>query len=528
MKKYIYIMLLAVTVTFTGCQKADFADNYADPNKIAETTVPKQFTGILATNRDYVVPNYNNYFIIYRPTLLPWTQAAGSINGLSQYVVGSASVNEQWNRNYYRMFQQYRELEKVYNGLPEEEQANNRIFWLAANIYVFDHTQKMVDLFGYIPFSDAGRLSQNGGDYLSSLPAYDSSQEIYTSMLDQLKAFADELNTISISASTKTVFDTQDYINHGDITLWKKYCNSLRLRILNRVSGVSEFSSRADSEISDILGNSGSYPIVDANDENIQVEVVDLDSPINSKGFENGFGSDGWYTNFAGKKMVDHMNDNTDPRIRVFFEPAEDDGVSYRGINPLDDGTAQTTAADNGEISLFNRSAFNQNEFFPGVLISAAEVNFIKAEYYLRGGNDAMAQTAYETGVEQSTEWYYWVRTLSADDVSGPLTPLGATEVADYLASADVVWSGSDADKMKLIATEKWIHYGVVQLHESWAEQRRLDLPELEFLPDNANTQSLPPVRWLYPDNERSRNTENFQAVSSMDNMTTKIFWDIN
>ncbi len=521
MKKYIYIVLILLTVIYTGCQESDFADNYADPDKIAETTVPKQFTGILATNKDYVVPNYNNYFIIFRTTLLPWTQSAGWINSLSQYQVGSASIDEQWNKNYYKMFQQYRELEKVYNNLSEDEQQKNRIFWLAANIYVFDHTQKMVDLFGYIPFTDAGKLSQNGGDYLASLPTYDSSIGLYTKMLDELKTIADELNNISLSSATQTIFDTQDYINHGNVLLWRKYCNSLRLRILNRVSATSEFSSRSDSEIASILGND---PVIDTNDENIQIEVVSLDTPINSKGFKNGFGSDGWYTNYAGKKMIDYMNANTDPRRRVIFEPGT--GGVYRGIDPLDDANTQTLAADSGDISLFNRSTLNENEFFPGVLMNAAEVNFIKAEYYLRTNNDAMAQAAYEKGIEQSIDWYYWVRTVSAIDISGPLVPLGATEISDYISN--VAWSGSDADKMKLIATEKWIHYGVIQLHESWAEQRRLDLPELQFLPDNANTQSLPPVRWLYPDNERSRNTENYQAVSSMDNMTTKIFWDIN
>ncbi|MCF7569259.1 SusD/RagB family nutrient-binding outer membrane lipoprotein [Sabulilitoribacter arenilitoris] len=524
MKKHIYIILIAISLVFIGCQESEFADNYTHPNKIGETTVPKQFTGVLRANLDYVLPNYRNYFVVLRTTLLRWTQAAGWINSLSQYQVGAASVDDQWN-NYYTMFTQYRELEKVYSTLTVEEQQKLRIYWLAASIYVYDHTQDMVDLFGYIPFSEAGKLSQNGGDYLASLPAYDSSQTIYTKMLDDLKAIADELNSISIDSATKAVFDTQDYINHGDILLWKKYCNSLRLRILNRVSGASEFSSRSETEMASILGNSSSYPVIESNDENIQIEVVNLDTPINSKGFEQGFGSQGWYTNYAGKRMVDHMNDNTDPRIRAIYELGSN---GYQGIDPLGDPSAQTDLADNGDISLFNRSTFNQNEYFPGMLMNAAEVNFLKAEYYLREGNDGAAKTAYDIGIQQSIEWYYWVRSVSNDDISGPLAPLGATEVDDYIAEIDIAWGGTDNEKLELIATQKWLHYSVVQLRESWAEQRRLDLPSLQFSPDDSNTQSLPPVRWLYPDNERSRNSENFQEVISMDNMTTKIFWDAN
>ncbi|MBD0835554.1 SusD/RagB family nutrient-binding outer membrane lipoprotein [Aestuariibaculum suncheonense] len=524
MKKHIFIALVALGLISTGCSEAEISDNYSDPNLIGETTVPKQFTGMLFANANYVLPNYGNYFIIARPTLLPWTQAAGWLNSLGQYKVGAATVDEQWNQ-YYSMLAQYRELQKVYNASSAEDQKANKIFMQAATIYLYDHTQDMVDLFGYIPFSEAGKLSTNGGDYIASLPAYDSSTDLYAMMLDDLKIIADELNSTTLDALTATIFTNQDYVNHGDLTLWKKYCNSLRLRLLNRVSGTSQFSSRADSEIGTILGSS-TYPVVDSNNQNIQIEVVNVDSPINSRGFDQGFGSDGWYTNFAGKLMVDHMSANNDPRQRVYFE--EIVGGGYAGIDPMANPTTQQTQADNGAVSLFSRSTFNLNQFFPGQIIDAAEVNFLKAEYYLRNSNDAMAKAAYEMGIAQSIEWYYWVRSITNNNISGEVTPLGATEVADYIAGAGIAWAGTADDKLELIATQKWIHYGVINLRESWAEQRRLDLPELTFMVDNSDVQSLPPVRWIYPDKERALNTENFSAVSSMDNMTTRIFWDAN
>ena len=522
MKKHIFILLMAIAIAFTGCQESEFADNYANPNKIGETTVPKQFTGVLVANKDYVLPAYWNYFVVNRTSTRRWTQAAGWVNDLGQYVVGAASVDGQWN-TFYSVFQQYRELEKVYNTLSEEAQQKNRIFWLAATIYVYDHAQEMVDLFGYIPFSEAGKLSQNGGDYLASLPAYDSSVSVYTTLLDDLKSIADELNGLSLDNATSTIFETQDYINNGDLTLWRKYCNSLRLRILNRVSGSSEFSSRADSEIASVLG---SYPVIDSNDENIQIDVISLDTPINSEGFQTGL--EDWDGNVAGKAMIDHMLASSDPRLVAMFEPGENAGGVYQGIDPLAASSDQQDLIDDSMVSIYNRSTLSRNDFFPGMLMNAAEVSFIKAEYYLRSGNDASAKAAYEMGIEQSIEWYYWVNTLTNDGISGTLTPVTGTEIDAYIADAEIAWGGTNAEKLELIAEQKWIHYSVVQLNESWAEIRRLDLPMLDFQPDASNTQSLPPVRWLYPDNERSRNTENFQAVSSMDNMTTKIFWDVN
>jgi hypothetical protein len=85
----------------------------------------------------------------------------------------------------------------------------------------------------------------------------------------------------------------------------------------------------------------------------------------------------------------------------------------------------------------------------------------------------------------------------------------------------------ANADKIKLLATQKWIHYSVIQLVESWAEQRRLDAPIFSFEIDNANTQKQPPVRWLYAGSEQTYNTVNYQVVQGKDNLTTRIFWDV-
>src|SRR5690606_5638171 len=112
---------------------------------------------------------------------------------------------------------------------------------------LYDHTQRVVDLHGDMPFSEAGRLSQNGGDYLGSLAGYDSAQSIYTTMLDDLQSFSNELNSINVSAGTQVSFETQDFVNNGSLILWKKYCNSLRLRMLTRVSAAAEFQGRAQS-----------------------------------------------------------------------------------------------------------------------------------------------------------------------------------------------------------------------------------------------------------------------------------------
>jgi hypothetical protein len=67
--KKIFIITLTVMFALTSCQKQDFEESYSDPSKISESSLEKQFTGILVANREYVIPSYWNYFVVLRPTV---------------------------------------------------------------------------------------------------------------------------------------------------------------------------------------------------------------------------------------------------------------------------------------------------------------------------------------------------------------------------------------------------------------------------------------------------------------------------
>ncbi|MEA5460214.1 SusD/RagB family nutrient-binding outer membrane lipoprotein [Arcicella sp. LKC2W] len=525
MKKILFILSMALSMTFVACQKSDFEESYADPSKISVTTVEKQFTGFLGSNKSYVLPDYGNYFVVLRTTLNHYTQVVGWENSPNQYNPGSAGINDRWT-NYYNFLAQYRELEKIYAKSTAAEQADKRIYKIASAIYFYDHTQKVVDLHGDIPFSSAGMLSINGGDYTNSFAKYDNAETVYTKMLDDLKAFADEMNTITVKAGILTGFKTQDFVNKGDLMLWKKYCNSLRIRMLMRASSSSKFQSRATAEMTEILANPTKYPVVSANADNIQINVFDINTEIHSKGFRNGL--EDWDGNLAGKAMIDHMNANKDPRIKVIFEAGDNAVGVYKGLDPLAESAVQSAAIAGGTLSRYNRSTFSRNQFFPGVLINAAEVSFFIAEFYLKNGNNASAKTAYENGIKLSTEAYYKYRTLSNDNTVPAATAATTAEVQSYINSSGINWANAntDADKLSLIANQKWIHYGILQQTENWAEIRRFDLPKLSFQADNSSVQKQPPLRWVYPSSEAVYNTVNYSEIKAKDNLTSKIFWD--
>ncbi|MFC4874397.1 SusD/RagB family nutrient-binding outer membrane lipoprotein [Negadavirga shengliensis] len=527
MKIKIILMTGLLAGSLAGCKMSDFEENYTDPSKLPETTVGKQFTGMIFQNRGDVLPSYWNYFVIHRLTSNRYNQAVGWVNVENQYVPGSAAVNDRWNR-YYQFVAQYREVEKVYAGLSDAEKNERRIYMIAAATYFYDFTQQMIDLYGDLPWSQAGMLSTNGGDYTKSYPAYDQAESIYTKMLDDLAGFADELRTISLNQAVEAEFKTQDLINWGDIDMWRKYVNSLRLRMLTRVSGTGGFGSRAKSEINAILSNPGNYPIVTSNADNITFRIHELGTLMSATDFQSGL--EDWDGNIAGKAIIDHMLDNNDPRLSYIFEPGENAEGAYMGLDPLMNPSAQNELVGTLTLSRYNRSTISRNQYFPGLLVTAAEVHLLAAEYYLRENLNAQARDHYEEAIRQSMGFYQFLRSLSNNSESpAPVVPTAA-DMAAYLAQPAISWDAAASldDRIGLIARQKWLHLNVVQPNENWAELRRLDALGLVFRNDDSNQQSQPPSRWMYPGVEQSFNAANYSAVQSKDKLTTKIFWDVD
>jgi len=520
MRKLLYISLATAAIFLGSCSQSDFEDAYRDPSTVTSTNVHKQFAGFMKINFEDVIPSYWNYFTVIRTTSLSYTQAHGFTNMTGRYVPGAAVTNR-WER-YYKFIAQYRELEKVMASLPAAEQAGNRIYAITSTIYLYDHTSKMIDNFGDIPFSEAGKISMTGGNYDAAAAKYDSQTELYVKMLDELKAFSTELNTITLPAKVEVEFKNQDLINKGDLVMWKNYCNSLRLKLLNRVSAVPAMAARANTEMAEIIAEA---KIVDENAENIAFRVYTQDTDLDTSGFFDAL--EGGNNNIAPKPMIDHMNANSDPRQPWLFEKGAS-ATAYVGLDPLLTSGVQDQLIANTQIAIYNRSVISKNDWLPGTLINAPEVNLILAEYYTRNGNATTAKTHFEKAIRQSIEYY--VRLGDKADVLTwkPTTEPTAAEINAYIAKINFAGATTPAAQLELIAFQKYIHYNVMQADESWAEQRRLKLPVLTFMEDETSSiRKTPPTRWTYPNSERVYNTTNYNTVKDKDNLSTKIFWDV-
>ncbi|MEH6306396.1 SusD/RagB family nutrient-binding outer membrane lipoprotein [Olivibacter sp. CPCC 100613] len=524
MKKYFIIGLYVASLFISSCKKSSFDEFYRNPSTVTETTVDKQFAGMIYSYRQLIVPDYRNYFVTVLPTIARYIQIDGWANDANQLTPGAAAIDDRWSR-YYEGLAQFRELEKTYSESVPLIQEETRIFFLAAKILFYDQTQQAVDLHGDIPWSQAGKLSTNGGNYASSYAPYDSATDIYTTMLDDLAAIQTELNSISIPTTSN--FSSQDFLNNGSLELWKKYCTSLRLRMLTRVSGASQFSGRAQTELAAIVSDPASLILVNA--DNAQLDVFDVSTGINASGFQDALES--WNGNIAGKVMIDYMLNNADPRLPFIFEPGAQANGVFIGLDQSLAGSVQSNlitgpaSSGGGTLAIYNRSTFSRNQFFPGVLISASEVNFLLAEYFSKNGDNASAKTYFENGIRESINLFQVIRAKSNNTLVPAASVPTVASINAYINNIN--WDGN-TNKIQLIAYQKWLHFNMMQPVENWAEIRRLNYPEFSFRVQNSDIQKTVPVKFNLPSSEQVYNATNYEAVRAQDNVNTKLFWDVN
>jgi hypothetical protein len=526
MKKTAYFILVAfasVALVFTSCNKAELEALYPDPGKSSTATVENLLTGVLSSANEVVLPWYWRFFVVEQPTQGHYTQVMGWFNSKDQYIPPAQAMDWRWDQFYNGPMTQFRVMESLYNKLEESAKAEYKIFMIAAKIFLYDQTQQMVDLYGDIPWTEACKIREIG-NLDEALPKYDKAEDIYTAMLDDLKAMADELSTIQVPAFYAGLFQKKDFLNNGSISLWQKYCNSLRLRMLMRVSDVSAFASRAQAEIGQILGDPAKYTVIESNADGIMHDAggPDMYATTSSKtgGIRQAMETWGQY-DIAPFAVVKNMVDNGDPRLPAVFDPNKNG--EYIGMDPLENADIQSTKLTEGLISKYDTSSFTRNDLFPGFVITAAEVSFLKAEAYQRNFASGNPKTAYETGIAQSIDLYFNIN--STGTYRTPLSRPTAEQVNTYVNGPAVSWD-ANSDKIGLIATQKWLNTGLAQMPQTWAEMRRLDKPVLTFLVDNESQQNNPPLRWLYPDSEKNLNGANYDAVKANDNLNTKIFWD--
>jgi hypothetical protein len=105
---------------------------------------------------------------------------------------------------------------------------------------------------------------------------------------------------------------------------------------------------------------------------------------------------------------------------------------------------------------------------------------------------------------------------------------LAAADVTTYLSDSRVAYpkSGSTADKLKAIITQKWYSFCGTQNIESWIEHRRTGYPDFFKTSASSNLAAgVFPARFVLPSDELTRNPK---AAAAAKTITDKVWWDQN
>jgi hypothetical protein len=151
-----------------------------------------------------------------------------------------------------------------------------------------------------------------------------------------------------------------------------------------------------------------------------------------------------------------------------------------------------------------------------------SELQFILAE--AREKNlitTGVADTYYTNGINANFDYYRAIVPSSYG--------ISLTLPANYFTQPSIAYAGTQAQKLNLIARQKWVALFFNGL-EAWADWRRSGLPVLTPGAGNLNN-NLIPVRYIYPQNEQSLNGANrAEAVGRQgaDDINTQVWWDKN
>lgn len=396
-----------------------------------------------------------------------------------------------WN-NYYYTIRDAKELEK----LAGETDLNSYV--AVSKIMQTWAFSILTDMWGDVPYSEVNQASEE-----NYTPMYDEQEAIYTSMLSEL-ATANNL----LSGSNLTQIKG-DLLFDGDLDMWRKFANSLRMRLALRLSEVSP--SVASGVISEIYGNPSQFPIMESNEDNATLTFLAANPDAHPVTEESVYRVGSYNEYRISEHFVTMLEGLNDPRLEFFADPTansvEQGTPEIVGmLNGVVDGPAYTYQGGDAFLSKFNIDYFyfqpNTNQ---ARLMLYSEVQFILAEAAQRGWINADAQTFYEEGVTANFE--YW----------------GVELPADYLTSAGVAFDNS----LETIMTQKYINLFYTD-YQGFIEYKRTGFPAtIEPGPDAFY--DVYPSRFEYPSNEESLNNANYSEAATRiggDQITTKVWWE--
>jgi len=501
-KNYINLKLSLLIILFSMSCTNDFEEINTNEFIFNEASPEALFTGVVKNTLDLVGGTmndqmFNTYASFY----------GGKGGQFNRYFYTEQALDQFWKRFYVNILKNNQDIIDSYSS---DSNYSNRV--TIAKIWKSYVYSILVSTFGPVPYQEALQ-GKNAA-------AYNSEELIYTDILAELKSAFENLD---ISGDTLA----QDPIFNGDLTKWKKFANSLRLKIALRIS--EGFPALAEQHGSDAMANEGS--LISSNDENASMKW--------------GLEQENWSFNYSRYVFVEANDDVVpfmnlhfllnlktykDPRLFKLVEPSNDPITITDVVFRSGSTTEQITVEY--ELPYFGRPLggnegvegwnLNQNDnILNGLanrrfsrpkldvfmaadmsynIITYSEINFIKAEAQLKGwGGSKTGEEYYYDGIEASFQQYGATGFTDYKNRAG--IQWGTTSVGDR-GLFGVVTSGISNDPIDKITRQRWLA-SYNQGHDIWCMQKRTrTLPLIDqFAPDGATGLDYAPLpeRLVYP-----------------------------
>lgn len=558
--KKLSIIAIVFAVTFSACTKG-FNEMNKDPFSPTGTTMEALFNGVVQSMQQ----NMNEQFYLQNEIWYPETELGALTSeawGNSQ--VGTSSV---WS-DYYLMLSNIRELEKRFDNYCAEQGDDFVCDKVRAQLNILKayQTFKVTDIFGDIPYSEAGRIWDNASSQSTMKPAWDTQEKIYDTLLKELVwsrdlLYADSITTINGNEYYKLPYDV---LLSNNYKYWADFANALILRHgLRMYDKKPEFATPllvdAYNYQFTMLSQGGGSPTYGAIALWPSLLGTSWDVNWSFREHKNLRMGETVWTVLSSTEALDGSG-IFDYRAFIFFDTSHKndslpDGAwrPYPQIHtaetPTEGGSPYAQSRDanytfKGPACLyspFNYYLTRDEKYVPQLFVTYADVLFMKAEIAARGiGGISLSlmeldqlvfQGIYQsflfwTHLPQNTSrWTYfypqYTERIKNQDIWG-WSNIMASNVMNAL-----VWSSGIQDNIQyldIIYQQRWLNL-FRQPWEAWALARRT-----MRTPTTTDHAKLTSFRLEYPQKEIEYNHDNYtQQLTRMshgDTRQTRVWWN--
>lgn len=469
------ILLTAMGLGVYGC--SDITSINQNPNAPTEVATSYMATAAFVESLEWKEGSLNHGLV---------SQWVGHISQMQydwdgRYDLEPGTVGGIWDDVYAGPLQDWTEIVRT---ATELNRPNEAAVGIIMKSWLF---QMVTDAWGDVPYSAANSGLQED----ITLPAYDPQAQVYSALISQLTDAAAMLDVGS------TAFTNVDFVYGGEMENWRRFANSLRLRLAIRLSEVDPEPARQAFTAALAAG------VIESADQ--EPTFMWEATPAN----ENP-----WCEHCAGPVrlgedkinviLADTLKSLSDPRLPIYANP-NDEGEYVGMTSGLDDGHGIPFASRSNIGDYFVRQ-----QQLPSILLGYDEVLFLRAEAAARGWTAEDPASLYEEAIRANMARY--------DIAQG--------DVDAYVAQPEVAYSSGRG--LEQIWLQKWISLYTRGI-EAFAEYRRTGVPSLEPAPVNV-TGDVIPKRLPYPTAEYALNAANVEeAIARQDGATLvhPIWWDV-